>query len=481
MNATVYLVGAGPGDPQLITLKGHRLLQMADVVLYDRLAHPDLLKNLRAELIYVGKSAADHRIPQPEIATLMISKAREGKLVVRLKGGDPLLFAHASEELEALFAAGIAFEIVPGVTSLTGLAAYSGVPLTHKKISDSVALITGHDPDAIDWAGLKGVSTLALFMVGQQFGLISARLIDAGWPRSTPVVVISSGTRPTQRVLEGTLEKLDYQDLPAPTMFLVGEVVALRGRFNWFEKLPLFGQRIIITRDRAQAPELAERFTALGAEVIECPVIEIQPLDFIVPNLDPYDWTIFTSANGVRHFLDRLTDIRQLKGRIAAVGASTKATIESYRLKVDRVPTEYVAEGIVEAFAQDDLRGQRILMPRASVARDVVPDELKKLGAVVDVLDVYRNVVPDDAPRRAAEAFQTKPDWVTFTSSSTVKNLLAVMDRSKLAGVRLASIGPVTSDTLRKHGLSVDAEASPHTMDALVDAIIQHAANSSSN
>lgn len=476
--ATVYLVGAGPGDPQLITLKGHRLLQKADVILYDRLAHPDLLRTLHAELIYVGKSASDHRVPQPEIASIMIEKSREGKTVIRLKGGDPLLFAHASEELDALATAGIPFEIVPGVTSLTGLAAYTGVPLTHKKISDSVALITGHDPNAIDWAGLKGISTLALFMAGPNCEEISARLIKAGWAQDTPTLAICSGARPTQRSIESTLANLSKESLSPPTLILIGQVVALRQRFNWFEHLPLFGQRIVITRDRAQSTELSERFTAIGAEVVECPVIEIRPLEFPIDHIADYDWIIFTSANGARHFLDRLDDIRQLKGRIAAVGSSTKATIEAYRLKVDRVPKEYVAEGIVEAFAQDDLHGKRILLPRASVARDVVPNELTKLGAQVDVMDVYRNVIPEDAAARAIEAFQVKPHWVTFTSSSTVKNLLAVMDRGKLKGVRLASIGPVTSDTLRKHGLTVDTEAEPHTMDALVAAIMRETAKS---
>lgn len=469
--ATVYLVGAGPGDPQLITVKGRRLLDRADVILYDRLAHPDLLKSAKAELIYVGKSAADHRIPQPEIAALMIAKARQGKLVVRLKGGDPLLYAHASEEMEALVKAGIPFEVVPGVTSVTGLAAYTGVPLTHKKIGDSVALITGHDPDSIDWAGFRGVSTLALFMAGPQCEVISARLIASGWPPETPTLSVCSGTRPTQRCVASTLATLSKESLTPPTLIFVGKVVALRDRFNWFEHLPLFGQRIVITRDRAQSPELAERFTALGADVVECPVIEIRPVEFSTVGIGTYDWIIFTSANGVKHFLGRFDDIRQVKGRIAAVGTSTKAAIEAYRLKVDRVPIEYVAEGIVEAFAQEDLKGKRILLPRAAVARDIVLNELSKLGAEVDVLDVYRNVVPENATACAREAFRTKPDWVTFTSSSTVKNLLAVLDRGKLEGVRLASIGPVTSETMRKHGLTVDVEAEPYTMDALVAAI----------
>jgi uroporphyrinogen III methyltransferase/synthase len=466
----VYLVGAGPGDPQLITVKGQRLLERADVVLYDRLAHPRLLDlaPATAERIYVGKKGADHSMVQAEIAALMVERARAGKTVVRLKGGDPLLFGRASEELEALAAAGVAFEVVPGVTAASGVAAYTGLP----RMGDSVAFISGHDPDAVDWTATRGMATVALFMGATQFSDIRERMIGAGWPASTPAMAVRWGTRTSQRSIDGTLETLSTAALTPPVLILIGSVVGERARFDWFEGLPLFGQRIVTTRDRAQAPELTDRLTALGGEVVECPVIEIRPIEFEVPDPALYDWVIFTSVNGVRHFVDRLADIRQLKGRIAAVGSSTKAALENLRLVVDRVPNEYVAEGIIEAFAQDDLRGKRILLPRAAVARDVVPAELRRLGAAVDVLDVYRNVLPEDAARRAEEAFaKTKPDWVTFTSSSTVKNLLAVMDRKNLEGVRIASIGPVTSETVRKHGLRVDCEAEPHTIEALVRAI----------
>jgi uroporphyrinogen III methyltransferase/synthase len=477
ISGTVYLVGAGPGDPQLITVKGQRLLEHADVILYDRLAHPKLLDLARvsAERIYVGKKGADHSVVQAEIAALMIERAKAGKTVVRLKGGDPLLFGRASEELEALATANVSFEIVPGVTSVSGVAAYAGVPLTHGESGSSVAIVSGHDPDAVDWAATRGFSTLALFMGASQFADISSRLLAAGWAAGTPALAVRRGTRTSQRSIDGTLADLaasmDAAHLKPPILILVGQVVGLRDRFNWFERLPLFGRRIVITRDRTQAPELTNRLAALGAEVIECPVIEIRRSDVSMPDLDKYDWVIFTSVNGVRHFIDLLDDIRRLKGRIAAVGASTKAALESLRLKVDRVPNEYVAEGIVEAFANDDLEGKRILLPRAAVARDLVPVELAKRGALVDVLEVYRTVVPGDAAVHAAEAFDDKPDWVTFTSSSTVKNLLSVLSPEKLEGVRLASIGPVTSETLRKHGLTVACEAQPHTIEGLVDAI----------
>ncbi len=476
----VYLVGAGPGDPELITVKGRRLLERADVILYDRLAHPKLLDwaPLKAERIYVGKEAGDHSMVQTEIAALMIDRAKAGMIVVRLKGGDPLLFGRASEELAALAAAGIPFEIVPGVTSVSGVAAYTGIPLTHPGFSDSVAMVSGHDPDAVDWVATRGLSTLALFMGASQFEDISSRMVRAGWAADTPALAVRWGTRTSQRSIAGTLAGLPAliaeAKLTPPILILAGQVVKLRDQFNWFERLPLFGRRIVITRDQSQSQELAERLTALGAEVIECPVIQIRPLEFSTAGVDQYDWIIFTSVNGVRHFLNRLPDVRQLKGRIAAVGSSTKATIESFRLSVDRVPREYVAEGLVEAFAGDDLTGKRILIPRAAVARDLAPSALRTRGAIVDTLDVYETVLPEGAAARAAEAFRVKPDWVTFTSSSTVTNLLSVLSAAKLVGVSVASIGPVTSEALLKQGLTVSCEADPHTMDGLVEAIMRH-------
>ena len=302
--------------------------------------------------------------------------------------------------MTALADAGVPFEIVPGVTSASGLGAYTGVLLTHGEVASSVAFVSGHDPAQVNWAPC--VSTLAVFMGGTRFAEIAQRMMVAGWPGPTPAIAVRWATRTSQRSITGTIETLsdqmDAAGLRPPVLIVAGQVVALRDRFNWFENLPLFGQRIVITRDRMQAPELAGSLSELGAEVVECPVIEIRPIPGEAPpNLDAYDWIIFTSVNGVRHFVDRLTDIRQLKGRIAAVGASTKEAIESLHLTVDRVPKEYVAEGIVEAFQNDDLQGKRILLPRAAEARDLVPTELTKRGAIVDVLDVYRTVVPEDA------------------------------------------------------------------------------------
>ena len=473
----VYLVGAGPGDPKLITVRGKELLERADVVLYDRLAHPALLTlaPLKAERIYVGKKASSHEMPQAEIAALMIAKAQEGKQVVRLKGGDPLLFGRASEELTALADAGVDFEIVPGVTSASGLAAYAGIPITDRDFVSAVTFVSGHDPAAIDWRPTR--ATLVIFMGATQFGEIARRMIESGWPPSTPAMGVRWATRTSQHSVVGTLETLFAQLAPLkpPIIIVVGQVVTLSGRFNWFEKLPLFGKRVVITREQLQAPQFSAQLRELGAEVVECPVIEIRPIPGPPPaGLCEYDWVIFTSVNGVRHFVDRLDDIRELKGKIAAVGASTKAALEALHLKVDLVPADYVAEGIVAAFANEDLLGKRILLPRASVARDLVPDELAKRGACVDVLDVYRTVVPENAPGYAEQAFsgREKPNWVTFTSSSTVKNLLAIVDRQKLDGVRIASIGPVTSATIEKHGLHVDCEANPHTMNGLLSALL---------
>jgi uroporphyrinogen III methyltransferase/synthase len=324
-------------------------------------------------------------------------------------------------------------------------------------------------------------------MGGSHFSDISERMIGAGWNPATPCVAVRWATRTSQRSIDGTLATLasaiEAAALTPPILILVGPVAALRQRFNWFERLPLFGQRIVITRDRTQASQLADKLYALGADVIELPVIEIrppldpEPLNQALAHLGEYDWLIFTSANGVKYFLERLDasayDLRQLRARIAAIGPATRAAIEALHLKVDRMPKEYVAEGVLEAFAGEDLNGKRILLPRAAIARDTIPVELAKRGATIDVVETYRTVVPESATGRAAAVFAGKPDWITFTSSSTVKNLLAVAGHEKIAGVRIASIGPVTTETASRHGLNVTVQAEPYTMDGLVAAILR--------
>jgi uroporphyrinogen III methyltransferase / synthase len=482
-----YLIGAGPGDPSLITVKGQKILSRADVVLYDHLASERLLDlaPAHAEKIYVGKKRAVHEMTQEEISALLIDRAQRGLTVVRLKGGDPFIFARGGEEMEALASAGLPFEIVPGVTTPLGIAAYTGVPLTHREHSSAVTFVTGHNVQAIDWSKIGAAETIVLFMGLVNFPEIARALIEQGRSPATPAMAVRWATRPDQETIVGTLENLPQRLADArmkpPATIVIGEVVALREKFNWYERLPLFGQRIVITRDRSQAQELAEPLEALGAAALLLPAIEIReasdpaPLDNAIAALDSYDWLIFTSANGVRHFIDRLDrspqDLRNLKSRICAIGPATKAAVEGLHLKVDLMPREYVAESLVEAFANEALQFRRILLPRAAVARDLVPRELSRMGATVDVVEAYRTVPPAGLADAAQAIFDRKPHWITFTSSSTVTNFLAAAGREALEGVKIASIGPITSATLHEHQLTPTIEADPHTIGGLVDGI----------
>jgi uroporphyrinogen III methyltransferase/synthase len=486
----VYLVGAGPGDPELITAKGLRLLEQADAVLYDHLAPYSLLDSApaRAERIYVGKKKSVHAYSQEEICAMMIERARRGLNVVRLKGGDPFIFGRGGEEAEALAAAGIAFEVVPGVTSPLGIGAYTGVPLTHREHTKVVTFVTGHDVAAIDWSKVGAMETLVIFMGITSFDEIARELMAHGRSPETPAMAVRWGTRPDQHTLVGTLATLPAlihaNDLKPPATIIVGDVVRLREKLNWFESLPMFGQRIVVTRARRQAEALSAKLRALGAEVIELPTIEIQPaldygpLDRAIANLSSYQWVIFTSVNGVRFFLERLdrsaVDLRALGARICAIGPATRAAIEALHLKVDVMGPEYVAESLLEALAAYDLRDQRILLPRAAVARDLVPVELARRGALVDVVEAYRTSPPEGAAAAAAEILEAadRPHWITFTSSSTVHNFLAVAGTAALDGVRVASIGPVTSATARELGIQVAVEAPVFTVDGLVQAIL---------
>jgi len=479
----VYLVGAGPGDPELITWKGRRLLEQADAVLYDHLANPALLDLAppRAERIYVGKKKSVHAFSLEEICAMLIERARRGLNVVRLKGGDPFIFGRGGEEAEALAAAGVAFEVVPGVTSPLGIAAYTGVPLTHREHTRLVTFVTGHDPALIDWSKVGTTETLVIFMGITCFDQIARELIAHGRSPETPAMAVRWGTRPDQQTLAGTLATLPAliheHDLKPPATVIIGEVVGLREKLNWFERLPLFGQRIVVTRARAQAEALCTELRALGADVIELPAIEIQPaldygpLDRAIGNLAAYDWLIFTSVNGVRFFLERLdrsaVDLRALRARICAIGPATRAAIAAIHLKADVIGQDYVAESLLAALAAHDLAGRRILLPRAAVARDLVPAELTRRGAQVDVVEAYRTMAPQIAVP------DPKPSWITFTSSSTVQNFAAAAGAAALDGVKVASIGPVTSATARKLGIDVTVEASVYTTDGLVEAILR--------
>jgi uroporphyrinogen III methyltransferase/synthase len=486
----VYLVGAGPGDPDLITAKGRRVLEAADSVLFDHLASDALvaLAPPGAERLYVGKKKSVHAFPQEEICAMMIERARRGLTVVRLKGGDPFMFGRGGEEVEALADAGILFEIVPGITTPLGIAAYSGVPLTYRGHSSAVAFVTGHAVDAVDWDKVGLAETLVIFMGITMFGEIARELIARGRPANTPALAVRWATRPDQQTLAGTLATLpgliEQHGMKPPATIVVGDVVSLHQKLGWYERLPLFGRRIVVTRAKGQAEALSARLRALGAEVAELPTIEIRhaadyaPLDQAVASLSCYDWLIFTSANGVRFFLDRLdrsaADLRSLRARICAIGPATRAAVEALHLKVDLMGKDYVAEGLVEAFSAFDLSGKRVLLPRAAVARDLVPTELTRRGAQVDVVEAYRTVIPEEANDRAREIFEGegRPDCITFSSSSTVQNFVTAAGAEVLAGVKVASIGPVTSKTARGLGIEIAAEAQPFTIDGLVNAIL---------
>ena len=486
----VYLVGAGPGDPSLITVKGRRILETAESVLYDNLASEALveLAPAQAERLYVGKKRAAHAFSQEEICELLIERARRGLMVVRLKGGDPFIFGRGGEEAEALADAGIPFEVVPGITTPLGIAAYTGVPLTHREHTSAVSFVTGHAVGEIDWDRVGMSETLVIFMGLTTFSQIAHELISRGRPAETPAMAVRWATRPDQETLCGTLATLpgliERSGMKPPATVIVGEVVRLREKLNWFERLPLFGKRIVVTRARAQAGALSTRLEALGAAIIEIPAIEIRPaadygpLDRAIANLPSYDYLIFTSANGVRYFVERMdrsaADFRALRARICAIGPATRAAVEALHLKVDLMGKEYVAEGLLEAFAGHELAGKRVLLPRAAMARDLVPAELTRRGAQVDVVEAYRTVMPESPgalPLTAAGILDC--DCITFTSSSTVQNFVALAGAGCLAGVPVASIGPVTTRTARDLGIAVTAQATEFTIDGLLEAVRQ--------
>jgi len=488
----VYLVGAGPGDPDLITCKGRKALAAADCVLYDHLANQALLALAppAAERLYVGKKKADHCVRQEEICQILVERARRGLTVVRLKGGDPFIFGRGGEEAEHLAREGVEFEVVPGVTTPLGIAAYSGVPLTHRDLTSVVTFITGHDVDRLDWSRVCRTGTLVVYMGLTNFDRIARELLAQGHAPDTPALAVRWATRPEQESIVGTLASLPAlireRGMKPPATIIIGDVVRLRETLNWYERLPLIGRRVVVTRAREQASTLSEKLRELGAQAIELPTIEIQPasdygpLDAAIARLEDYDWLIFTSANGVRCFVERLDagkrDLRALRARLCAIGPATRAAVEALHLKVDLMGREYVAEGLLEAFAGEDLAGRRVLLPRAAVARDLVPAELARRGAVVDVVEAYRTVAPESSRAEAAQLFdaEPKPNWIVFTSSSTVQNFAALAGAERLRGVKVASIGPITSSAARAAGIEVTAEAEVYTIDGLIAAILKN-------
>lgn len=502
---TVYIVGAGPGDPDLITVKAVECLKQADVVIYDFLAAPKLLKYARedAEVIYVGKKGGDHTLPQDKINELIAEKAKEGHMVVRLKGGDPFIFGRGGEEAEILAQAGIPFEIVPGVTSAIAAPAYAGIPLTHRRYNTSVAFITGHeDPtkeeSTIDWSKLAtGVGTLVFLMGVKNLPSITEKLIAAGRDPKTPVALVRWGTTPRQVTLTGTLETIvadvKAAGLKPPSIIIVGEVIELRETLNWFEKRPLLGKTVVVTRARAQASDLVDKLSDLGAECLECPTIKVVPpddwghLDAAIDNLETYDWLIFTSVNGVSYFFERLyekgLDVRAVKDvRTAAIGPATAKRLGEFGLKSDIVPETYQAESVVEAFEKEDMEEKRVLLPRAKEARPILPVELVKLGAVVNEITAYQTEqASENLDLLIKRLEEGSIDIVTFTSSSTVKNFKALLpdDRfeSLIKNVTVASIGPITTDTAKELGFKVDITAEDFTIPGLCEAILQHYAS----
>jgi uroporphyrinogen III methyltransferase/synthase len=408
--------------------------------------------------------------------------------VVRLKGGDPFIFGRGGEEAEALAEARIRFEVVPGVTSAVGVAAYTGIPLTDRRFTSELTFVSGHDVDAIDWPRLAKAGTLVVFMGLVSFADIARRLVQSGRAAATPAAAIRWGTRGDQVTVEGTLadlqSKIEASGLKPPALIVAGDVVSLRQRINWFESLPLFGRTVVVTRARRQAADLSDALRELGANVVELPTIEIRPpddwsaLDRAVREIGEYDWLIFTSVNGVRSFVQRLDaskkDLRDLRARLCAIGPATAAAVEALHLRVNLLPEAYVAESVLAAFEKMDLAGKRMLLPRAQKARDLIPEGLKRRGARIDVVPAYQTVIPEQSRDRAAEIFSAgaTPDWVTFTSSSTVTHFVELCGAKKLDGVRVASIGPITTATARQLGIEVHVEPREYTVAGLIQAIV---------
>lgn len=497
----VYLIGAGPGSPDLITVKGRKCLQKADVIVYDYLASESLLSlaGEDAETIYAGKKSGRHSMSQEEINNLLIEKAKEGLTVARLKGGDPFIFGRGGEEAMELSRAGITFEIVPGVTSAVAVPAYAGIPLTHRGYSSTVCFITGHeDPtkeeSSINWSALSESSGTLVFLMGiGNLEKIARKLIDGGRPSDSPVVVIGNGTMPNQRTITGTLanisKKVKDADLTPPGVIVVGDVVNLRGHLNWFESRPLFGKRILVTRPEDQATGFIMALSGLGAQCLLFPTIEIIPpeswgeLDRAIEGLSRYDWILFTSVNGVAHFFARLDvakkDTRHLNGiKIGAIGPKTAAALMDRGINPDLIPDTYRAEEMVQALRGYPLNGKRVLLPRPAIARDSIPKSLKSLGALVDEVEAYQTVQPEYSQDQLGGLFKKgKIDMITFTSPSGVTNFLALLEGKpiyeEISKVGVACIGPVTAQKAKEVGLKVVVAPDEYTAEALARAIAE--------
>ena len=508
-NGKVYLVGAGPGDPGLITLRGKYLLEHAQVVVYDYLANPKLLSYVpkNAQLIYAGKKGGGlHAFTQEGINRLLVALAKQGKMVVRLKGGDPFIFGRGAEEIEELVSEGIDFEVVPGVTSATAAATYAGIPITHREYTASVAFVTGHEDPTKKFSNLSwdklatGVGTIVIYMGIKTLPSITQKLIDFGRSPETPVAVVRWASTPQQRSVVGTLaticDVVAQADIKPPALVIIGEVVKLRSTIDWFEKRPLFGRRIIVTRTREQASDLVAQLEEHGAECLEYSTIHIEPvddyriIDQAITEIDGYQWLLFTSLNAVTYFFQRLHaldyDSRHLaKTKIAVVGKATGEELLKYGVKADLLPEKFTGEGLAESLVRTEVKGSRILLPRALKANEILPEMLTDAGATVTIAPVYRNVPPQGPKEELRDQLlEGSIDLVTFTSSSTVTNFLTMIDAASheelhrlLDQVTIAAIGPITAETLREHGLRVDIQPERYTISDMVQSIVAHYKN----
>jgi uroporphyrinogen III methyltransferase/synthase len=490
-----YLVGAGPGDLGLVTLRAKQLIERAEVIVYDYLCNPEMLQWApeTTEIIYAGKKAGAHNLDQNEINALLVERGREGKQVVRLKGGDPFLFGRGGEEAQALAAAGIPFEVVPGVTSAIAAPAYAGIPVTHRGMTSHVTFFTGHEnpektESSIDFEALAKMGGTQVMLMGvERIESIAQQMREHGVRPDLPVALVRWGTTGRQEVIRGTLQDIAQQvaekNFAPPAIAIFGEVVSLGEELHWWDERPLAGRRIVVTRTRKQAGVLSDQLRDLGAEVIELPTIRIEPpsdlraFAELVQEAHAYDWIVFTSPNGVTAFFEMFyklyDDARDIGGaRIAAIGPATAQRVRNFHLKVDLQPDEFVAEAVVREFKKEgDIENLRILIARAEEARDLLPKELGALGAIVDVAFAYRTVAEtSDRTEARSRLAREGADMITFTSSSTVENFLG-LGLPWPAGMQVASIGPITSKTARDRGLTIGVEATRHDIPGLVDAI----------
>lgn len=502
MSGLVSLVGAGPGDPGLLTLKGRDRLAEADVVIYDRLANPALLRHAPAgaELIFAGKSAQNRALSQDEINALLVAKARQGLRVVRLKGGDPFVFGRGGEEALALAAAGLAFEVVPGITSAIAAPAYAGVPVTHRGLAASFAVVTGHEDDekeapTVDWHRIAlAVDTIVVLMGGAALASVAKSIIAAGRPPETPAVSVQWGTTNQQRSvrsdLAGIAAAVQEQGLGSPLLTVIGEVAGLRDHIAWFEQRPLLGKRILVTRTREQASGLSARLREAGAITIELPTLELQPvaseaiLAAAVAGLaaGDYAWCLFSSSNAIDVLFAHLDasglDARIFAGcKLAALGSATAAALKKRGMQADLVAREFSSDGLLRALDSHEVSGAKVLLPRGAGGSPLLAEGLRHRGALVDEIELYRAVPPPQVDAEVLRLVRAgKIDAVTFASSSAVRNLSSLLgeDMRYLRNATIACIGPVTSETAREHGLAVQVEPTQHTIPALVEALVQH-------